>query len=154
MSNSPPDRLYLDDLHVGQRFTSATHTIDEAQIKAFAAQFDPQPFHTDETTARNTFFKGLAASGWHTAAITMRLNVQTGLPLAGGIIGAGGEISWPAPTRPGDTLYVESEVVEITPSRTKPDRGIAVILSRTINQRGEILQILKAKLVVPRRAVS
>ena len=81
----------------------------------------------------------------------MRLNVETGLPLAGGIIGAGGEISWPAPTRPGDTLHVESEVVEITPSRSKPDRGIAVIVSRTINQRGEVLQILKAKLVVPRR---
>ncbi|MET0940906.1 MAG: MaoC family dehydratase [Mesorhizobium sp.] len=151
MSNSPTDRLYLDDLCVGQSFTSATHMIDEAQIKAFASQFDPQPFHTDETTAKDTFFKGLAASGWHTAAITMRLNVETGLPLAGGIIGAGGEISWPAPTRPGDTLHVESEVVEITPSRSKPDRGIAVIVSRTINQRGEVLQILKAKLVVPRR---
>jgi acyl dehydratase len=84
----------------------------------------------------------------------MRLNVESGLPLAGGIIGAGGEITWPAPTRPGDTLHVESEVVEITPSRSKPDRGIAVILSRTINQRGEVIQILKYKVVVPRRAVS
>jgi acyl dehydratase len=154
MSNAAPDRLYLDDLHVGQCFTSATHTIDEAQIKAFAAQFDPQPFHTDEATAKDTFFKGLAASGWHTAAITMRLNVETGLPLEGGIIGAGGEINWPAPTRPGDTLRVESEVVEVTPSRSKRDRGIAVIVSRTINQRGEVVQILKAKLVVPRRAAS
>jgi acyl dehydratase len=154
MSNSAPDRLCLDDLYVGQRFTSATHTLDEAQIKAFAAQFDPQPFHTDEVTARDTFFKGLAASGWHTAAITMRLNVETGLPLTGGLIGAGGEISWPAPTRPGDILHVESEVVEITPSRSKPDRGVAVILSRTINQRGEVVQILKAKLVVPRRVAS
>ena len=148
------DRLYLDDLYVGQRFSSATHTIDEAQIKAFAVQFDPQPFHTDETVAKGTFFKGLAASGWHTAAITMRLNVESGLPLAGGIIGAGGELNWPAPTRPGDTLHVESEVVEITPSRSRPDRGIAVILSRTINQRGEVLQTLKAKLVVPRKALS
>jgi acyl dehydratase len=154
MSNPPPDRLYLDDLNVGQRFTSAAHTIDEAQIRAFATQFDPQPFHTDEMTAKDTFFKGLAASGWHTASITMRLNVETGLPLAGGIIGAGGEISWPAPTRPGDTLHVESEVVEITPSRSKPDRGIAVIVSRTINQRSEVVQILKAKLVVPRRATN
>jgi acyl dehydratase len=154
MSNSVPDRLYLDDLHVGQRFKSATYTIDEAQIKAFAAQFDPQPFHTEETTAKDTLFKGLAASGWHTAAITMRLNVESGLPLAGGIIGAGGEINWPAPTRPGDTLHVESEVVEITPSRSKPDRGIAVIVSRTINQRDEVVQVLKAKLVVPRRAES
>jgi acyl dehydratase len=154
MSNAASHRLYLDDLHVGQRFTSANHTIDETQIKAFAAQFDPQPFHTDEKAASGTFFKGLAASGWHTAAITMRLNVESGLPLAGGIIGAGGEINWPAPTRPGDTLHVESEVVEITPSRSKPNRGIAAIVSRTINQRGEVVQILKAKLVVPRRAVS
>ena len=155
MSKSiPRERLYLDDLYVGQRFTSATHTIDEAQITAFAVQFDPQPFHTDEKAAEDTFFKGLAASGWHTASITMRLNVESGLPLAGGIIGAGGEINWPAPTRPGDTLHVESEVVEITPSRSRPDRGIAVILSRTINQRGEVLQTLKAKLVVPRKVSS
>ncbi|MCG5479868.1 MAG: MaoC family dehydratase [Ensifer alkalisoli] len=145
-----PDRFYLDDLYVGQRFTSATHTIDEAQIKAFAAQFDPQPFHTDEEAAKDMLFKGLAASGWHTAAITMRLNVETGLPLAGGLVGAGGGLSWPAPTRPGDTLHVESEVVEITPSRSKPDRGIATILSRTVNHRGETVQILKANLVVPR----
>lgn len=144
------DRLFLDDLHIGQIFKSATHTIDEAQIKAFAMQFDPQPFHTDEAAAKATLFKGLAASGWHTAAITMRLNVEGGLPLAGGIIGAGGEINWPAPTRPGDTLHVESEVVEITPSRSKPDRGIVTIVSRTINQRGEVVQLLKAKLVVPR----
>ena len=155
MSKSiPRERLYLDDLYVGQRFTSATHTIDEAQITAFAVQFDPQPFHTDEKAAEDTFFKGLAASGWHTASITMRLNVEGGLPLAGGIIGAGGEINWPAPTRPGDTLHVESEVVEITPSRSRPDRGIAVIVSRTVNQRGEVLQTLKAKLVVPRKALS
>ena len=154
MSNAAPDRLYLDDLHVGQRFASATHEIDEAQIKAFATEFDPQPFHTDEATARDTFFKGLAASGWHTAAITMRLNVETGLPLMGGIIGAGGEINWPAPTRPGDILHVESEVVEVTPSRSKPDRGIVIIESRTINQRGEVVQILKARLVVPRRTAS
>lgn len=154
MSNAMSRHFYLDELRVGQRFTSATHTIDEAQIKAFAAQFDPQPFHTDEEAARDTFFKGLAASGWHTAAITMRLNVESGLPLAGGVIGAGGEINWPAPTRPGDTLHVESEVVEITPSRSKPDRGIAAIVSRTVNQREEVVQILKAKLVVLRRAAS
>ena len=146
--------LYLDDLHVGQRFTSATHTIDEAQIKAFAVQFDPQPFHTDEKAAERTFFKGLVASGWHTAAITMRLNVESGPPLAGGIIGAGGEVSWPAPTRPGDVLHVESEVVEITPSRSRADRGTIVLVSRTINQRGEVAQILKARLFVPRRVAN
>jgi|SRR5258708_5497346 acyl dehydratase len=149
-----PGRLYLDDLHVGQRFTSATYAIDEAQIKTFAAQFDPQPFHMDEEAAERTFFNGLAASGWHTAAITMRLNVESGPPLAGGIVGAGGELSWPAPTRPGDVLHVESEVLEITPSRSRPDRGTIVLLSRTMNQRGEVVQILKAKLVVPRRGAS
>jgi acyl dehydratase len=148
------DRLYLDDLNVGQRFTSATHAIDEAQIKAFAVQFDPQPFHTDEKAAERTLFNGLAASGWHTAAITMRLNVESGPPLAGGVVGAGAELSWPAPTRPGDVLHVESEVVEITPSRSRPDRGTIVLLSRTMNQRGEVVQILKATLVVPRRGTS
>ena len=148
------DRLYLDDLHVGQRFTSETHTLDEAQIKEFGVQFDPQPFHTDEQAAKRTFFNGLAASGWHTAAITMRLNVESGPPLAGGIVGAGGELSWPAPTRPGDVLHVESEVVEISPSRSRPDRGTIVLLSRTINERGDVVQILKAKLVVPRRVAT
>lgn len=152
MNSSTPGRLFLDDLFVGQRFTSGTHTIDEAQIKAFAMQFDPQPFHIDEAKAKDTLFGGLAASGWHTAAITMRLNVETGLPFAGGLIGAGGEINWPAPTRPGDTLHVESEVVEIIPSRSKPDRGIAVVLSSTINQHGEVVQNLKAKLVLQRKA--
>lgn len=151
MQGSRPGGLYLEDLHVGQRFTSATHTVDEAQIKTFAAQFDPQPFHLDEAAASDTLFKGLVASGWHTAAITMRLNVETGLPFAGGLIGAGGDITWPAPTRPGDTLRVESEVVEIIPSRSKPDRGIAVVVSQTINQRNEVVQILKAKLVVVRK---
>lgn len=153
-TNIPPDRLYLDDLHIGQRFISKAHTLDAAQIKAFAVQFDPQPFHTDEQIAERTFFKGLAASGWHTAAITMRLNVESGPPLAGGIIGAGGELSWPAPTRPGDVLHVESEVVEIRPSRSRPDRGTIVLLSRTINQRGDVVQILNAKLVVPRRTAT
>jgi acyl dehydratase len=145
------DQLHLDDLHVGQRFTSGSHRLDEAQIKAFAIQFDPQPFHTDKQAAEQTFFKGLAASGWHTAAITMRLNVESGPPLAGGFVGAGGELSWPAPTRPGDVLHVESEVVEVTPSRSRPDRGTIVLLSRTINQRGDVVQITKAKLVVPRK---
>ena len=151
-AGTPSDRLYLDDLHVGQRFTSEAHAIDEAQIKEFASQFDPQPFHTDTQAAERTFFNGLVASGWHVAAITMRLNVESGPPLAGGIVGAGGELSWPAPTRPGDTLHVESEVLEITPSRSRPDRGTIVLLSRTISQRGDVVQILKARLVVPRRA--
>jgi acyl dehydratase len=144
-------RFYLDDLHVGQRFSSAAHAIDDAQIVAFAAQFDPQPFHLDDDAARASLFGGLAASGWHTAAITMRLNVEGGLPLAGGIVGAGGEISWPKATRPGDVLVVESEVIEIKPSRSRPDRGLVTVRSDTRNQRGEIVQTLVARLVVPRR---
>lgn len=144
-------RLYLDDLHPGQRFTSGSHTLDVAQIKAFAQQFDPQPFHLDDETAQDSLFAGLAASGWHTAAITMRLQVESGLPFSGGIIGAGGEISWPRPTRPGDILHVESEVVEIKPSRSRPDRGMVTVRSETLNQRGEVVQVLIAKLVAPRR---
>ena len=143
--------LYLDDLRIGQRFTSGTHIVDEAQITSFARQFDPQPFHLDHDAAKHTLFGGLAASGWHTAAMTMRLLVDSGLPLAGGILGAGGEIAWPQPTRPGDALQVESEVLEITPSRSRPDRGLAVIRCLTRNQRNEVVQSLTAKLIVPRR---
>jgi acyl dehydratase len=148
---TPTEGLYLDDLYVGQRFTSHTHVVSEDQIKAFAREFDPQPFHLDAETAKRTLFAGLAASGWHTAAITMRLLVEAGLPLAGGIIGAGGEVSWPIPTRPGDTLTVTSEIEEITPSRSRPDRGTLKVRSETRNQRDEIVQILIARLIVPRR---
>lgn len=144
-------RFYLDDLHVGQRFLSRTYLIDAEQIKAFAGQFDPQPFHQDDELAKGTLFGGLAASDWHTAAITMRLLVDGGLPLAGGILGAGGDIAWPKPTRPGDTLQVESEVVATTPSRSRPDRGFATVRSRTHNQKNEVVQELMAKLIVPRR---
>src|SRR5271166_2238267 len=104
-------RLYLEELQVGQRFVSRSHAIDKEQIKAFAAQFDPQVFHLDDEVAKTTLFGGLAASGWHTAAITMRLLVDGGAPIAGGVIGAGGEIAWPNPTRPGDILRVESEIL-------------------------------------------
>jgi acyl dehydratase len=147
-------RYYLEDLHVGQRFTSATHEIDAAQIKAYAREFDPQPFHLDDEAAKATLFGGLAASGWHTAAISMRLMVESGLPLAGGILGAGGEINWPKPTRPGDILQVVSEIEEITPSRSRPDRGMVRVRNETRNQRGEILQVLIAKLIVPRRTAA
>jgi acyl dehydratase len=143
--------LYLEDLHVGQRFASGVHAVDEAQIKAFAGQFDPQPFHLDDATAKHTMFAGLAASGWHTAAITMRLLVDGGAPIAGGVIGAGGEIAWPKPTRPGDILQVKSEILDVTPSRSRPDRGMVTVRSETFNQRGEIVQTLTAKLIVPRR---
>jgi acyl dehydratase len=142
---------YLEDLAAGQRFTSGPHTVSAVEIKAFARQFDPQPFHLDEQTAKTTFFGELVASGWHTAAMTMNLLVTSGLPIAGGIIGAGGELTWPAPTRPGDTLTVVSEILEVTPSRSRPERGVARIRSETRNQRGEAVQIMTAKLVVPRR---
>ena len=142
---------WLDDLEVGQRFTSGSHRLDETQIKTFAAAFDPQPFHLDDEAARATLFEGLAASGWQTAAITMKLMVQGGLPIAGGIIGAGAELSWPRPARPGDVLTVTSEVVEVVPSRSRPDRGSVRVRSETRNQDGEVVQILTARLVVPRR---
>jgi acyl dehydratase len=144
-------KLTLDDLSVGQRFVSGTHEIDEAQIKAYAAQFDPQPFHLSDDGAEGTLFGSLAASGWHTVAVTMKLLVQSGLPLAGGIIGSGGTIEWPRPTRPGDVLTVESEVLELKPSTSRPDRGKAIVRSETRNQRGEVVQIITMKLVVPRR---
>jgi acyl dehydratase len=143
--------LYLDDLQAGQRFTSGTYVIDEARIKEFAAEFDPQPFHLDETAAQASIFKGLAASGWHTAAIAMRLLVTGGLPFANGIVGLGGEVSWPRPTRPGDLLHVESEVVEITPSRSKPQQGVVTVRSTMLNQNGEAVYIFNAKVLVMRR---
>jgi acyl dehydratase len=149
-----PDRLYLDDFHVGQRFTSATHLIDREEIKAFARQFDPQSFHLDEEAAKSSVFGGLAASGWHTAAISMRLQVESGLPIAGGMIGIGGEISWPRPTRPGDVLRVVSEIKEVTRSRSRADRGMVRVRSETHNQRDEVVQILDAKLLVPGRATT
>jgi acyl dehydratase len=145
------DRLYFDDLSIGQRFTSGTLTVTADEIKGYAAKYDPQPFHLDEAAADKTLFGGLAASGWHTAAMTMRMLVDGGVPLAGGIIGAGGEIAWPKPTRPGDVLHVESEVIEITPSRSRPDRGMVAMRSETKNQNGEAVQVITMKLVVPRR---
>ncbi|MBT2324470.1 MaoC family dehydratase [Variovorax paradoxus] len=146
--------LYLEDLAPGARFTSAEHALDAAQIVDFAKRFDPQPFHLDAEAAKSTFFQGLAASGWHTAAITMRLLVESGLPLADGVIGSGGEIQWPRPTRPGDVLHVESEVVEVIPSRSRPERGMVVVKSETLNQHGEVCQRLTTKLVVSRRPAS
>jgi acyl dehydratase len=145
--------LYLEDFAVGQRFTSATHAMDVEQIKTFAAQFDPQSFHTDEVAAETSFFHGLAASGWHTAAITMSLLVKSGMPIAGGLIGAGCELAWPRPTRPGDVLQVESEVLAVTPSRSRPERGMITLKSETKNQKGEVVQVLTSKMLVWRRPV-
>lgn len=143
--------LFFDDLSVGQRFVSQTHRIDELQIKAFAQDYDPQPFHLDAESAQASLFQGLVASGWQTAAITMRLLVDSGPPIAGGLIGAGAEISWPKPTRPGSILHVESEIVELKPSKSRPDRGIAIIRSETRTEAGDVVQVLRATLIVPRR---
>ena len=144
--------LFLDDLLVGQRFASRTHRVDEEQIRAFAGQFDPQPFHLDAGAAQATLFGGLVASGWHTTALTMRLLVDGGAPIAGGIIGAGtDELRWPRPVRPGDELRVESEVLEVRPSRSRPQQGLMKLRTTTLNQNDEPVQIMVANLLVPRR---
>ena len=144
-------QLYLEDLCVGQQFTSGSYVMEAAKIKEFAAEFDPQPFHLDEVAAEVGFFHGLAASGWHTASIAMRLLVAGGLPFANGIVGLGGEISWPRPTRAGDTLRVQTEIIEIGPSRSKPDRGIVTVRGTMFNQHQEPVYVLIAKLLVLRR---
>ncbi len=149
-TNKPP-LIYLEDLTVGDVFVSKTHALDAAQIIAFASQFDPQPFHLDPDAARDTLFQGLAASGWHTAALTMKLLVES-FPVARGVIGAGAEVVWPQPTRPDDVVKVTSTVLSITPSRSKPDRAIVVVESVTSNQRDEALQKLTSKVVVFRRS--
>jgi acyl dehydratase len=143
--------LYLEDFVIGQKFTSGEYEMTEAAIKAFAAEFDPQPFHLDDAAAQASVFRGLAASGWHTAAVTMRLLVTSGPPFASGLIGLGGEISWPRPTRPGDIVHVESEVLEIRPSRTKPTQGIVIVRNILKNRGGEELQIFTGKILSFRR---
>ena len=147
-----PAPLYLEDFSVGQTFESPSMVVTADAIKAYAAQFDPQPFHIDETTAANTFFKGLAASGWHTASMTMRLLVDGGLPIAGGIIGAGVEdIRWPHAVRPGDTLRLVSEVLEMRPSKSRPEQGLVKVRTTTFNQNSEPVQIMTSNLVVQRK---
>ena len=143
--------LYLGDLQVGQKFISGSYVMDETRMKEFAAEFDPQPFHLDEAAGKASLFGGLVASGWHTAAVTMRLMATGGLPFAGGLIGLGGEGYWPRPTRPGDILHVESEIVEITHSRSKPNQAIVTVKSTTINQDGLPVYVLTAKILSFRR---
>ena len=143
--------LYLEDVFVGQRFVTASHRMTSDEIKTFARAYDPQPFHTDEEAAKDTFFKGLAASGWHTASISMRLQVDSGPKVAGGMIGAGGELSWPMPVRPDDEIRVESEVMEVKPSRSRPERGFVTLKSETKNQKNEVVQLFIVKLLVWRR---
>jgi acyl dehydratase len=149
-----PADLYLEDLYVGQRFHSGPYLMEERRMKEFAAEFDPQPFHLDEAAARDSVFGGLAASGWHTAAATMRMLATGGLPLANGIVGVGAEVTWPKPTRAGDILRLESEIVEIKPSRSKPDRAMVTVRSLTTNQNGDVLQIFTAKVLVSKRVES
>ena len=150
MLKFPTDRLYLDDLHVGQRFVSEPHLLDAEQIKAFAAEFDPQPFHLSDEAAQQSLFKGLAASGWHTAALTMRMLVES-MPLADGLVGAELELAWPKPTRPGMTLQVFSEIVDIKPSKSKPDMAMVTARNETRDQDGEVLQIFSVKMPVFKR---
>ena len=146
---------YLEDYAVGQTFGSGRLRVDADQIKSFAADFDPQPFHLDEQTASRTIFRGLAASGWHTAALTMRLLVDGELKPAGGIVGAGfDEFRWPRPVRPGDELRLESQVLEVRPSKSRPEQGLIKVRTTTLNQTDEPVQILVANLVVPRRTTS
>ena len=148
--------LYLEDFTPGQRFAGRTRIrIEEARVKAFASEFDPQAFHLDEGAASASIFRGLAASGWHTAAVTMRLLVDSEFRPACGIVGAGfDELRWPQPTRPGDELRVESEVLEVRQSKSRPEQGLVKVRTNTLNQNGEVVQISIGNVVVPCRPAS
>jgi acyl dehydratase len=150
------DVLHLEDLAPGQRYGSAGRLAVTAEdITAFAARFDPQPFHLDDAAARGTMFGGLAASGWHTAALTMRLLVESDFRPAGGVIGGGmDELRWPRPVRPGDELRVETEVLEVRASRSRPEQGLVKARTTTFNGQGEPVQVLVANLIVPRRTAA
>src|SRR5258708_1163235 len=143
--------LYLEDLTVARRFTSRPSRMGGARIKAFARGFDPQPFHLDEAVAQASIFNGPAASGWPTAAVAMRLLVTGGLPLGNGIIGLGGDLVWPKPTRPGDTLRVESEILEILPSRSRPNQAVVKVRNSTLNQNDEPVYVFTARILVFKR---
>jgi len=141
--------IFLEDLKQGQIFSSGTIRVEGEEITAFARQYDPQPFHLDETAAKNTFFRGLAASGWHTAALTMKLLVESDFKPAGGLIGASlEELRWPRPVRPGDELKINVEILEIRSSRSKPHQGIAKIKTTTLNQKDKAVQVYVANIVV------
>ena len=143
---------YLEDLHVGDRFESDAFHVTEKDIIQFARDFDPQPFHLDPKAANQSVFRGLAASGWHTAAMTMKLFVTGSLRLAGGSVGLGvDELKWPRPVRPGNTLRLKTEILEVRPSRSKPDRGIIRIRNVTTNQDGEVVQTFVASVLIRRR---
>jgi acyl dehydratase len=143
---------YFEDFSVGQIFNTGRLKVDSDQIKTFAQQFDPQPFHLDEEAAKNSVFRGLAASGWHTAALTMRLMTSGEFKPAGGIIGVGfDELSWSRPVRPGDELYAKSEILEVRPSKSRNDRGLIRVRTTTYNQNDEAVQSFVGNLIVPRR---
>ncbi|WP_433193959.1 MaoC family dehydratase [Nocardia sp. CA-107356] len=141
-------RLWLEDIKIGTTLCTGSHTVTTDEIVSFAAQYDPQPFHLSEASAADTFFGGLAASGWHTAAITMRLLVTSGLPIAHGIIGARMELVWPTPTRPGDELHVELLVTDVTPAPSLTAPGFVTTEHSTLNQAGKLRQRTKARIVV------
>lgn len=144
--------IYLEDFEPGRKYGSRTLRVEAEDIKRFAGEYDPQPFHLDEAAAAKTFFQGLAASGWHTAALTMKLLVEGELKPAGGIVGAGfEEFRWPRPVRPGDELRVESEILEVRPSKSRPAQGLIKVRTTTLNQRGEAVQEFVGSLVVQRR---
>lgn len=144
--------LYLQDLHVGDRFGSDSFHVTEESIIAFARDFDPQPFHLDLAAATQSVFKELVASGWHTAAMSMKLFVTGELRLAGGSVGLGvDEVRWPRPVKPGDILRLETEILDVRPSKSKPDRGIIRIRNVTTNQRHEVVQSFVASVLVRRR---
>ena len=146
-----PILMYLEDFEVGQTYRSSRLRVEADEIKRFAAEFDPQPFHLNDEAARATIFKGLAASGWHTAALTMKLIVQSDFRPVGGMVGVGFEGRWPKPVRPGDELHVEAEVLEVRPSGSNPARGLLVVRATTLNQVGEAVQLSTFTLLVPRR---
>jgi len=146
---------YLEDFAPNQRFTSGRLRVERERIKGFAAEFDPQPFHMDEDAARASLFGGLAASGWHTAAMTMRLLVESELKPAEGILGAGfDEFRWPKPVRPDDELHLEIEVLEVRHSKSRPHQGVIKVRTTTLNQNNEPVQVSVGNLIVPRRPVS
>ena len=152
---TPKRGLHLEDIAVGQTYLSRQIAVDGDSITAFAAAFDPQPFHLDDDAARASIFGSLVASGWHTAALTMRLLVESEFTPAGGLIGAGcDELRWPTPVRPGDTLRVEGKVLEVRASRSKPQQGVVKTQVTTTNQHGEVVQVFVATLIVPRRPVA
>lgn len=145
--------LYLEDLHVGDRFGSNTIEVTEENIIAFAREWDPQQFHLDPKAAEESIFKGLSASGWHTAAMSMKLFITGALKLAGGSVGLGvDELRWPRPVRPGDVLRLETEILHVRASRSKPDRGIIRIRNVTTNQQGEVVQTFMAFVMVRRKS--